>query len=77
MSKFVKTEVKTTILESIDDYGVDWSYISITPLTNVSGVNIVVGARYSNRSACGFSKRGLKELISILQEVYDAMEQGE
>ena len=58
MSKFVKTEVKTTILKTIDAVGPEVSYVSIVPMSCVKGVEVVV------------------ELISILQEVHDAMEDG-
>ncbi len=73
MSKFVKTETKTTILETINYYGLDYSYISIVPLTHTAGVDIVIGAAYEDKWDSGFSKSGVKELISILQEVHDAM----
>jgi hypothetical protein len=74
MSKFVETEVKTTILETMDAFGPNLSFVSIVPMTYVSGVEVVIGARYADRNSYCFSKSGLKELINILKEVHDAME---
>lgn len=74
MSKFVETEVKTTILETMDAFGPNLSFVSIVPMPYVSGVEVVIGARYEDRHLACFSKIGVSELISILKEVHDAME---
>ena len=74
MSKFVKTEVKTTILKTVDGVGPEASYVSIVPTPFYNCVEVVIGARYEDRRLACLNKIGVSELISILKEVHDAME---
>jgi hypothetical protein len=73
---FVKTEtvVKKTLVDLIDtrDAG-DW-LMSVKKSVGNQVVNIVVGADYVERHACSFVKYEVATLISILQEVHDAMD---
>ena len=73
MNNFVKTETKTTILETKNGEGPDYTYVSIVPSYDNSKVALVIGAHFSDRCASSFSKGALGEMIKILQEVHDAM----
>ena len=73
MDSFVKTETKTTILETKNGNGPDYTYVSIVPSYNNRKIDLVIGAHFSARCASGFSKESLGELIKILQKVHDAM----
>ena len=65
--------VKKTVFNQHNTNGPDGTYLSIK--SNPDGhIDLVIGASFQHRCASAFSKEGLGELISILQELYDAME---
>lgn len=72
MTEFVKTETKTTIIDTMDGNGPDASLVSITTL-GPRAINLVIGARFRDSCASGFSKEGLGDLIKILRQVHGAM----
>lgn len=67
------TETKTTIIQTINAAGPCYGLVSIVPSATARCIDLVIGARYNNQCACGFTKEGLGDLIKILQEVHDAM----
>ena len=73
MDNFVKTETKTTILETKNGNGPNYTYVSIVPSSDNREVDLVIGAHFSACCASRFSKESLGEMIKILQEVQDAM----
>lgn len=71
MSKFVETVTTKTLVDVIDGDGPNDTYMSLEQIG--SAINLVIGARYSDRCASWFEKKGLQELIDTLQEIHDAM----
>lgn len=72
MSEFVTTKTIKVINEVTDGHLSNHALISIVPYT--TSVSVVVGAMRKDNCASCFSKKSLRELIGVLQEVYDAME---
>lgn len=75
MSKFVETQVTTTkrINKTIDGFLENFGYISIVPSEDMTSTDLVIGAEYENAAACHFCKKELRDLISVLEEIYEAM----
>jgi hypothetical protein len=71
MSKFVKT--KKIIQNVVDGSTPNSARISVVG-EECGVVEIVVGARYKNKTACHFEKKDVADLISILIEIHEAME---
>lgn len=69
-NQFVTT--KKVINEVLDGDGPE--YIDMSVLLNEGHINLVIGTRYGNRSACSLSREGVKELIDILRDIHEAME---
>jgi hypothetical protein len=81
MNTFVGT--KRVIKTVINGNGPDFTLISVIPPTDPEsslysvGVELVIGAWRQDACAHRFTKKGLAELIEILQDIHDALEDGE
>lgn len=71
MSNFIETTTVKTIKTVIDGKTSNYADISVKPSGKY--INLVIGAKYDNNFCCEFSKTGLKDLISDLQEIHDVM----
>ena len=70
-SKFVETTRK--IKKVINGNLSNLALISVEPL-DTDRIRLIVGSDYDNYRSSVFSKRALKELITELESVYEAME---
>jgi hypothetical protein len=70
--KFVVTT--PAINRVIDGVGPDFSLMSVEPSYGGAVIELVVGAHWSKRTSCSFSRGGVKELIDILRDIHAAME---
>jgi hypothetical protein len=62
-AKFVVT--KKAVNKVIDGNGPQCSYMSVEPEGHYGkGINLVIGAAWSDRCSCAFGKEGVKELTS-------------
>lgn len=68
-SNFFQT--KKTLKPVKNGDGPGYSYVSIVP--DGDEINLVIGALYDDRRACGFSKATLTQLIDLLTEVRNTM----
>ena len=77
MTPFLKTVTKTTVQEAINQHGPMLSLMSVVPQPRLDGkiasIELVIGAKFENRCASAFSKKGVLELAALLCEIADAM----
>ena len=74
MDKFVKTVTKSEVNKVVDGYGPQCIFMTVIPFRDGCSIELVIGACAEHMCASSLSKSGVKELISLLTEIHEAME---
>ena len=71
MNPFVEEVTTRRVVSTMDGEGPDGCDMSVVKVQG--GIELVIGARYEDGRANSLTKRGVGELISILQDIEEAM----
>lgn len=72
------TKTTKTMAYARNAVGPSGSYMSVSyrrgESHNPTGIDMVIGAQFEDRTRCAFDKADIAELIEILQDIHAAME---
>lgn len=65
-------ETKKVVKRVINGSGPMATFMSVVP-THEGSIDLVIGAQYEDKCACGLDAKGVGELIDTLKEIQEAM----